>query len=338
MTITLTTFIPGTKAKADEVNSNFSVLKEAIEEKAAIDGDSNQTFLVADATDDNHAVNKSQLDTLEAELITKIDKTGTKFCVKKGNTSSGEGNLFSYSVLKITSKIAGTYDNLVISDYLGTQTTISTTPEEINLTGNSDGEYNIFINTEGELYILNNTIYKQASRPTMVVNDIWLNTSCEPFECIKYSGTNDEEFLDVPLGKVTIENSAITLLETFPFNQNSYNVTSQTTIENGTKLAMSIPNFVMPDYENGSSKSVSTVYQAPTDGYFYIRTPYSGTFYVSSGNANNDSNYSWTALVVNSFGDQAYTSSVFLPIPKSMYYKFVGNSSATLKFFPCLGV
>lgn len=337
MAITLTTFVPGTKAKADEVNANFSALKEAINEKAAIDGDSTQTFLVAKATEDNHAVNKSQLNDLSLELTSKIDKTGTKFCVKSGNTTDGKGDLFSYSVLKITPKIAGTYGNLVISDYLGTQTKITTAPSELNLTGNSDGEYNIFINKEGVLYILNNTIYKQAKRPTMVVNDIWLNTSAEPFKCIKYSGTADEEFLDVPLGKVTIKNGLITVIETFPFNQNGYDITTQTTLKSGSNLAASIPNFVMPDYRNGSGKSFSTVYQAPADGFLYIKARFSSTFFVSNGNPDTNSNYTWTSLVLTDFSDQGFTTSAFMPIPKNMYYKVIAGAGDALTFFPCLG-
>ena len=228
MTIDLTTFVPGTKAKADEVNANFTALKDAVNDKAAIEGDSAQTFSVAVATQNAHAVNKSQLDGLSTYLMVEIDKITTKFCVKSGNTTNGKGDLFSYEVLEITPKIAGTYDDLVIVDYAGTQTTISTTPSVMNLTGASDGEYNIFIKADGKLYILNNTIYKQAKRPTMVSNDIWFNTSVEPFKCIKYLGASEEAFLDVPLGKVVIASSAITSIETFAFNQNGYEVNQNT--------------------------------------------------------------------------------------------------------------
>lgn len=334
MTVTLTTFVPGTKAKADEVNANFSILKDAINEKAAIDGDSNQTFLVADATDESHAVNKSQLDDLSNNLTKEINKTGTKFCVRSGNTSNGEGNLFSYSVLTITSLIAGTYANLVIADYKGTQTTISTTPSNINLTGNSNGEYNIFINSDGELYILNNTIYKQSKRPTMVVNDIWLNTSVEPFGCIKYNGTGDVEFLDVPLGKVTIKDGAITSVETFPFNQNGYNVTTQTTVSSGTKLAASIANLSMPDYANGVSKSWATVYQADTDGYLYVWAAFGSTLSVSVDDS------TWVTVQYSWHSDQGFSASSFVPIPKGVYYKATYTSVSgtnSLVFYPCIG-
>lgn len=265
MTITLTTFIPGTKAKADEVNANFSSLKDAVNSKASMNGDETNIFNVADATAEKHAVNKGQIDILSDNLKAEINKFGTKFCVKSGNTTNGNGDLFSYDVYELTAKIGGTYKNLIIMDYKGVQTTISSTPAKINLTGNANGEYNIFITPGGELYILNNTIYRQAKRPTMVVNDIWLDISSEPFNCIKYSGTSDVIFLDVPLGKVKFEDGAITSLQTFPFNQNGCNITSQSILKAGTNLTSSAINLAMPDYSKGIT--VSSGYVATCDGW-----------------------------------------------------------------------
>lgn len=328
--LTLITFVPGTKAKADEVNVNFSTLKTAISTKASIDGDSSKTFSVADGTNESHAVNLGQLNDLENDLTAEINKTGTKFCAKSGNTLNGKAHLFSYDLLQITPLIAGVYDDLVIVDYKGIQTKISTTPSNMNLTGNSNGTYNIFINTTGELYILNNTIYRQAARPTMVVNDIWFNTGIEPFECIKYSGTNDTEFLDVPLGSVTISDGTITAINTFGFNQNGYNINSQTELTAGTDLAQSATNLMMPDYANGVSKSWATVYQAQTNGYLYVCAAFGSTLSVSLDNSTwHTVQYSWHA-------DQGYSTSSFIPIPKGIYYKATGGGSNSLVFYPCL--
>jgi len=226
--LTLTTFVPGTKAKPDEVNANFSTLKDAIIAKAAMNGDATKTFSVADATSVNHATSKSQMDALSADLLAKINATGMRFCVKAGNTTSGNGDLFSYDVLRITPKIAGIYENLVFLDYKGAQTIISTTPATLSMSGKADGVYNIFIKPDGTLYTLSNKIYRQSTRPTLVAGDVWLNTSEFPFKCIKTDGTTDSEFLDIPLGKVTIASGAISSLVTSPFNQNGFDVNVNT--------------------------------------------------------------------------------------------------------------
>lgn len=334
MTLTLTTFVAGTKAKAEEVNANFSALQDAVNQKAAKDGDSAQKFSVADATEGAHAVNRGQLEDLSDDLMAEINKVGTKFCVKSGNTTDGKGDLFSYDVYEVTAKIAGTYPSLVIVDYKGVQTIISNTPAKLNLTGNANGEYNIFITPQGELYILKNTIYRQAKRPTMSVGDVWFNISKEPFNCIKYNGSGDTEFLDVPVGKVTFSNGAITAIETFHFNQNGYNVTSQTTLEAGTNLSASVSNFVMPDYANGISKSWNTVYQAESDGYLYVWANFGSTLTVSLDNS------TWKTVQYSWHADQGFSASSFVPIPKGIYYKAAYTSSSgsnSLVFYPCLG-
>ena len=57
------TFVPGTKARAQDVNENFVAVQDELNLKAEKNGDETQTFYVANATHDNEAVNKAQLDT-----------------------------------------------------------------------------------------------------------------------------------------------------------------------------------------------------------------------------------------------------------------------------------
>lgn len=226
--LTLTEFIPGTKAKAEEVNANFVTLKDAINTKASQDGDSTKTFNIANATATTHAVSKQQMDEIVEDMTENVNATTDRFCAKSGNTSSGNADLFTYSGMNITLKVGGVYQNLVISNASGTFSTI-TSVDTINMTGKSNGTYNIFVKPTGEGYVLANTIYRQMSRPTMVEGDIWLDTSVEPIKAIKYTGGADVEFLDVPIGKVTIASNAISSIETNRYNQNGYNINAYTT-------------------------------------------------------------------------------------------------------------
>lgn len=311
--LTLTTFVPGTKAKADEVNSNFSILKDAVVSKAPLEGDSSQTFLVADATADSHAVNKKQLSVSSDELKGEIKKTGPKFCVRSGYTTSGKGDIFSYSALQITPKIGSGYANLVIADYVGNQYNISSV-SPLSMTGKTDGVYNIFIKSDGTLYVLKNNIYKQAARPTLVEGDIWLNTSSVPFKCIKYVNSTDEDFLDVPLGQVVIANSTILSLVTFPFNQNGYDVNAQTPYSNWSDSYI--------DYTTAVSKAINTVHTA--DEYGYILNYLSGS--VSSSVTIDGQTFGWS--VSNS------TTSTQWAVKKGLTYSATGG---LLTFYPTKG-
>ncbi len=311
MAVTLTTFVPGTKAKADEINANFAVLKDAINEKASISGDDSQVFSVASATENSHAVNKSQLSELSDGLISELNKTGNKFCVKSGNTTNGKGDLFSYNELVITAKIGGTYPDLVFSDYQGTQTIISSVAN-ISMNGKADGAYNIFIKSDGTFYTLNNTIYRQSACPAMLVGDIWFNTSVEPFNCVKYDGTNYVEFFDMPLGKVTITDNSITAIETFPFNQNGYNININ---------SFSDKKF---DYANPISKSSGVNYTADSDGLLFC---YSGDISSTSGIY-----LEGVLYLVNGADSSGVYGGGALPVSKNQMYNFY--SCSTCYFIP----
>lgn len=326
--LTLTEFVPGTKAKAQEVNANFSTLKEAINKKASMNGDNTQKFSVANATEGAHSINKTQLDEAKTALTTEIKKAETKFCAKSGNTTDGKSDLFTHDVYEIIPKVGGTYGALTISDYKGVQTVISSA-NTLNLTGSANGTYNIFIKENGTLYILNNAIYKQAKRPTMVINDIWLNTAKTPFACIKYTGSSDEEFLDVPLGKVVFQNGAITSTSSFDFNQNGYEINSQSTVVPKTNLAVSVTDTVIPNYKSGVSKTWAALQTADINGMVFI----SGWSNQSSASfVLNDVTYSLCGGTGASYSGNAI---FFVSIGDT--YKTVGGSG-TITFFPLKGV
>jgi hypothetical protein len=257
--ITLIEFVPGTKAKAEDVNLNFSTLKDAINIKAYTNGDSTQNFEVASAITSTQAIRKEQLDTEVKTLNAKIEGISTRFCIKSGKTTSGKGDLLNFSGTSVTIAAGGINPDLIASNYKGEITTISS-DITIDMTGSSDGTYNIFTKTDGTAYKLANTIYKQPTRPTMVTGDIWLDTSVEPLNAIKYNGTLDDEFTDVPVGSITIASSTITEAKTFDFNQNSYDVNYQT------------QGYRFPNWGLGSDFTVNTVHTATVDGWLFIRS------------------------------------------------------------------
>jgi len=120
------TFIPGTKAKAQEVNENFTAVKNAVNQKANVNGDETKTFKVATATQNDHAVNKAQFEELSESLQETCNSTLTNFCVHSGNVNSqGEADLMSYSSGIMSFKVGDSYPNAVISNAKGIITTLT---------------------------------------------------------------------------------------------------------------------------------------------------------------------------------------------------------------------
>lgn len=318
--LSLIEFVPGTKAKAQDVNSNFQAVSVAILEKADKAGNSSQNFSVATATVATHAINKSQLDLLSTDLNSKINAVSTRFCVKSGNVTNGVGDLLGYSGMNVSFKVGGSYPSLVVSNARGTFSTF-TSVGTLSMSGKPNGNHNIFINTSGNVYSLANNIYRQASRPTLIEGDVWLNTSSEPLRAIKYTGGSDVEFLDVPLGKVTISSGAITAVETFSYNQNGYDVTFRT------------QGYRFPDYSSGVSKSWNTLYTAETDGWIYIYGNIVAGTALSLQIDGIDVFYNATTIT-----PQNNANSGLVPVCKNSTYRGIGGvSTQVLKFYPTKG-
>jgi len=91
------TFVGGTKAKAEEVNANFTAIQEELLTKANLNGASTNTFEVADATSTYHAINKTQMDTAVSEINTTITENFKK-CARKTGFTVNNGNKNSNNV------------------------------------------------------------------------------------------------------------------------------------------------------------------------------------------------------------------------------------------------
>lgn len=222
------TFVPGTKAKAQEVNENFIAIQNELNQKLNKSGDSTQPLVVGEATENNHAVQKVQLENSAIYLKNYTKALISPFMIKSGNVdSNGEPDILNYENGVISFKV----DNgtlyapiTVVPANLQDEFTV-TSLASIDLSSYSDGVYNIFIKSNSTAYALCNTIYKQKTVPeTPALNDIFVNLSKEPMEAVKYNGENWETFNDVYLGNVTLESGSITSVENSKFNDNGYNL------------------------------------------------------------------------------------------------------------------
>lgn len=329
--LSLIEFVPGTKAKAQEVNQNFQTISENLTEKADKAGSSSQVFNVSNATVSTHAINKAQLDAVSTELNSKINEAFSRFCVKSGNITNDIGDLLNYSGMNVSFKAGGTYPNLTVSNAKGTFATF-TSIETLNMNGKPNGVHNIFIPINGNPYSLSNNIYKQPARPSLLEGDVWLNTGVEPLKAIKYVNGSDTEFLDIPLGNVTISGGTISAITTFPYNQNDYDVTLNSTIKPASILAKSITNSVMPDYSNPVSKAWGIDHTAECDGCLYVEVA-------------DDVNVSHFLHINNLYlftlGHGGYDDNIFgtfVPMPKNIIYKATGGSKMwKILFYPLKG-
>lgn len=174
------TFIAGTKAKAEEVNENFDAIKDELNKK--LDKNEDGTIVVKEATSDNQAINKKQLDDTVEKLDEKFSKiTSTieykkSFLVDKGNmTTGGRVDLLDVEDnTKVVFKVdeGESYKPLKCTKADSTQFTRTAIPE-LQITTYSDGVYNLFVNEEENCLALSNKIYKQRQMPTKVVESAW---------------------------------------------------------------------------------------------------------------------------------------------------------------------
>lgn len=311
------TFVPGTKAKANEMNSNFSKVTEFF---TTINADLN-------TTQNNLSSTQSNL----SDLTKLYQERRSKFCV-----NSNQGTLLS-----VAANILHFSPSFVITTIDGTTTTINAL-DSLTCTSIADGTYNLFVGADKTVEYLKNTIYKQPIEPTTkTVNDIWLNTSQEPLTVGKWDGSNWISYNKVPLGTFTIAQSAVTTATSFPLNQNGYNITTNTTLSSGSNIVKSITSFYLPDFTKGVSKSINTVYQAECDGWAFIAAD------LSSGAAAVSLDFSLTADFTNVIrgihlgsSNGGVSSHLVIPVPKGIYYKTsptLTPTTATTIFYPAKG-
>ena len=223
-------FVAGTKAKAQEVNENFASIQEELEKKALKEGSETQTFYVADATEEGQAVSKGQMQNFVSETnnstLTKICSDKLSLFANSGNINEdGNADLIAFSELELTFLVGNNYPPLK-GNIQGENIEISEI-ENFSLSGFTDGSYNIFVDKNGEISTLSNNIYIQPQEPTLLLNDIWVDTSIMPDKIQQFNGSNKIDFEGLFIGKVVIESSQITSVTTIPYNSKTVTIVNQ---------------------------------------------------------------------------------------------------------------
>lgn len=248
--LTLTEFIPGTKAKAQEINANFATVKDAINSKAAAEGDSTKTFNVANALTAQQAVNKAQLDSATTASDKKAEGLINRFCILAGNLTNGESDILSFSSTTLTFKIGGSYPETIWRASNGTQETITTLA---NITGlSNNGTYTVLKELGATNAIA--TSSKVTQGKTFPAAPIDGDYHCLTSTCIKTYKRLSGAWIEtqyIQLGTATVTNSVISAVSTTPYNQNGYDFNIQTTSAYITKI-----------YKNGENW-----YRLWSDGY-----------------------------------------------------------------------
>lgn len=204
-------FVAGTKARADEVNENFSSLEEEINRRNG-----------------NISEIKSEVDYIKnnmlndfvsrAEDISKAVKS--RFSINYSNIFENEIRPdvldFEENILKF--KVGGIYPKLTGTNAFGESKTFESI-ENVDISGYSDGKYNVFVNLDNEIEIFNTKLLRTPYEPKNVVrDDVWF-MPMETVSCYKFSGISWVEYRGIPLGSIVIESGQIKSVENSYFNR-----------------------------------------------------------------------------------------------------------------------
>lgn len=156
----------------------------------------------------------------------------------------------------INYKIGGTYPALIMTDIQGNQYAINGLNSD-DASYLANGTYIKYVGIDGSSELVNNRFFHQAQSPNANVGDVWLNTSLEPLNLLKWNGSQWQSYNKIPIGKITVSNGTILSFETFQYNQNGYNINYKSTFGK--------PSGKYLEYPLGAS---STKYTANYTGWF----------------------------------------------------------------------
>lgn len=214
-------FVAGTKAKASEVNANFDAVANEIDEIYS------QMIENTTASNADYYALNAKIDTIDdklEEFLQTYSKV-TKFSVNSGkiNTETLKPHILTSNSTVISFNV-DIENPLIATNYKG-ETFIVEAIEDLFLPSLLDGVYTIYINKEGEIFYYSNVVHYADVLPfTPYINQVCFVKGAEPYTVQKYTSDGWVEFLGVPVGYFEIKDNAIVTLETFEYNQNGYNL------------------------------------------------------------------------------------------------------------------
>jgi len=205
------TFVAGTKAKADEVNENFTSLQNEINKNA-------QTVL--DMKKDVDYIKNDFMDDIAAEIQMFGQSQKSKFSINSAHLAADGKSpdiLDDSNPSTLAFKVGGEYPVLIATNAAGESETFESI-QSVSVSAFTDGLYSIFLTLGGAVELFEASVYRCPDVPqNPVINDVWLMT-LEPWASYKYNGVSWVEYDGIPLGTVDILSGEIYEITNTEFN------------------------------------------------------------------------------------------------------------------------
>lgn len=312
-------FIPGTKAKASEVNANFTAVADAIT-------NSKQYTIDQIASLDTKIQNS--VENVENK-IPKKDLTDTNYftnCIIEAPNGIGDFNADSITLNKGLRVLIPDGRN---ED--GSLKNIDLTLEEDITFSSYIGveKRQIFLNAkgEGETYKDVAVFYSLTAPVAYHTNSVWFNQRENKWYITNNSGTSWKECSLVYIGKITCNSTAITAIET----AQPINFLKNTDV-------YQIIDWSQPDYASCINKPANTTLQAECNAVMIV---YGGVNAMNveicnifiGYNKNNLKQITCSRTGAGANDRQTIT----IPVTKGIWYNVGGNAVLSIQFYPLKG-
>lgn len=312
-------FIPGTKAKANEVNANFISIADAI--------DNTKQYTIDEiASLDTKFQNK--IEDL-APNIPKKDLTDANYltnCIIEAPNGVAEFNADSVTLNKGL--------RVLIPDGRNENGSL----KNIDLTLEEDTSFSCYVGNEKRQIFLNakgtGESYKDLavfySLSTPIVhhtNSLWFNQRENKWFITNNSGTSWKETSLVYIGKITSDATSITSIET----AQPINILKNTDVNQ-------IMDWCMPDYNSYILKPANVTLQAECNAILIVYGGHNaGNLEICNIMAGYDKN-KLRLLTYSRIGAGANDrQTVTIPLTKGIWYNISSNSAGDIQFYPLKG-